>query len=69
MIVADFLRKVEEQPGLEVVYCDPTICIIRCPGLSPSQGTRCVRLGLWAVRRMYWEQIAEAMGILAQVTQ
>ena len=64
MIVADFLRKVEQQPGLQLVYCDPTICIVRLPG---PEGLRCVRLGLWAVRRMYWEQIAEALGLSAQV--
>jgi len=63
MVVADFLRKVAEQPGVELVHCDPTICIVRLP--EPG-GARYVRLGLWAVRRMYWEQIAEAVGMPAK---
>lgn len=57
MVTLDFFRRVDEHPWLELVYRDATICIVRCAGPA---GTRLIRLGLWAVRRMYWQQIAEA---------
>jgi len=57
MSVRDFLSKIQGHPDLDVVYSDPTMCIIRCLG---PQGERRIRLGLWAVRRMQWEQIVAA---------
>jgi len=60
MVVRDFMAKVEEHAELEVVYSDPTMCIVRYSG---RQGERRIRLGLWAVRRMRWEQIVEAFHI------
>jgi len=63
MSVQDFLAKIEKHPGLELVYSDPTMCIVRCLG---PHGERRIRLGLWAVRRMHWEQIVEAFRIPAQ---
>ena len=57
MIVRDFLSRIREHPALDLVYSDPTMCIIRCVG---SRGERRIRLGLWAVRRMQWEQIVDA---------
>ena len=60
MLVRDFLAKIETHPRLELVYSDPTMCIIRC---QSSEGERKIRLGLWAVRRMHWEQLVEAFRI------
>lgn len=60
MVVRDFLARVQDHPALELVYSDPTMCIIRC--LDEGVGRK-VRLGLWAVRRMQWEQIATAFGL------
>lgn len=57
MIVQDFLARVRAHPDLDVLYRDPTMCIIRCSGAT---GERRIRLGLWAVQRMHWEQIVEA---------
>ena len=57
MIVRDFLSKIREHPALDLVYSDPTMCIIRCAG---GDGERKIRLGLWAVRRMHWEQLVDA---------
>jgi hypothetical protein len=63
MILDDFLEKVQAHPWLELVYHDSTICIVRCHG---TEGARLVRLGLWAVQRLYWEQIAEALRVPLQ---
>ena len=64
MVVRDFLAKVREQPGLELVYSDSTMCIVRYSG---PEGERKVRLGFWAVRRMQWEQIIAAFRIPVRV--
>jgi len=62
MLIADFVQRVAEHPALELMYRDTTICIVRC---GRSAGSRRVRLGLWAIRRLYWEQLAEAMHVKA----
>lgn len=64
MNVQDFVQRVEEHAELSLAYKDDAICIIRCRGPA---GERRVRLGLWAVERMYWEQIAEVLGLAAHV--
>jgi len=58
MILADFMARLAEQPEFELVYSDQTMCIIRCRG---PWGERRIRLGLWAVRRMRWEDIVAAL--------
>ena len=64
MLLREFLNKIERHPNLELVYCDPTMCILRCRG---QNGERRIRLGLWAVRRMRWEQIVEAFHLPLEV--
>ena len=64
MVVRDFLTRVQEHPALELVYSDPTMCIVRC---SEGRGERRIRLGLWAVRRMHWEQIVAAFHLPVRV--
>jgi len=65
MLLRDFLNKVEMHPALDLVYSDPTMCILRCTG---PDGERRIRLGLWAVRRMHWEQIVEAFHLPVRVS-
>lgn len=65
MVVRDFLTKVQEHPSLALVYSDPTMCIIRC---DDTEGERKIRLGLWAVRRMHWEQIVAAFHLPMEMT-
>jgi hypothetical protein len=60
MGIGDFLTRIAEHPDLELLYQDPTVCIILCKGAA---GERRIRLGLWAVRRMRWEEIAAALQI------
>ena len=60
MLFEDFLAKINEHSELELVYSDPTMCIIRYTG---PEGGREIRLGVWAVRRMQWEHIVEAFHI------
>jgi hypothetical protein len=57
MVVEDFLDRIAANAALELVYRDPTMCIIRC---VQDGRERKIRLGLWAVRRMHWEQLVEA---------
>lgn len=64
MVVREFLSRVQQHPGLELVYSDPTMCIIRC---SQDGTEREIRLGLWAVRRMKWEQIVAAFRLPRRV--
>jgi len=64
MVVRDFLTKVQEHPSLALVYSDPTMCIIQC---AADNSRRKIRLGLWAVRRMHWEQIVEAFHLPVQI--
>jgi len=66
MLLRDFLTKVEQHPELELLYSDPTMCILRYTG---PEGERRIRLGLWAVRRMHWEQIVEAFHIPVSITE
>jgi hypothetical protein len=63
MLLREFLARIEKHPDLDLVYSDPTMCIIRCRG---PKGERRIRLGLWAVRRMHWEQLVEAFRIPVQ---
>ena len=64
-MVRDFLARVQAHPELDVLYTDPTMCIIRCAGPS---GERRIRLGLWAVQRMHWEQIVTAFRLPVRVS-
>ena len=65
MLVRDFVAEVQQHPRLDLVYRDPTMCIIRC---ADGRGERRIRLGLWAVRRMHWEQILHAFHLPARTT-
>ncbi|MFP4058592.1 MAG: hypothetical protein ACLF0G_17130 [Candidatus Brocadiia bacterium] len=60
MLIRDFLSKVRGCADLELLYSDPTMCILRWRG---PEGERRIRLGFWAVRRMHWEQIVDAFHI------
>jgi hypothetical protein len=62
MVVEEFLTRVREHPTLELVYNDPTMCIVRC---TEAGQERRIRLGLWAVRRMPWERIVAAFRLPA----
>ena len=64
MVVRDFLDRIQEHPALDVVYSDPTMCIIRC---TDGGAERRIRLGLWAVRRMHWEQIVAAFHLPVRI--
>jgi hypothetical protein len=64
MVVREFLDRVEAHPSLELVYSDNLICILRCLGTA---GERQVRLGLWVVERMRWEQILDGLGLASHV--
>jgi len=63
MLLRDFVSTVEARTDLELVYSDPTMCILLC---KSEGGERRIRLGLWAVRRMHWEQIVEAFHLPVQ---
>ncbi len=60
MTVDEFLSKVAESPALEVVHRDPTMIILRRHAEGRS---RTLRIGLWAIRRVQWEQLSEAWGL------
>ena len=63
MVVDEFLSRIAMEPALEVVYRDPTFCIIRC---VEGRCERMIRLGFWAVRRVHWEQIVDAFHLPVQ---
>jgi hypothetical protein len=60
MPIEEFLLRIARESAAELVYRDPTVCILRYRG---PEGERMIRLGLWAVRRMQWERLVEALGI------
>ena len=64
MLIEAFLSRVRSHPHLELVHRDSTMCMVAHSGPT---GERTVRLGLWAVRRLRWEQIAEALHVMRPV--
>lgn len=57
MLVKDFLARVAAHPHLAVVHRDATMCVIERNGSVPKQT---IRMGLWAVRRLRWDEFTEA---------
>ncbi len=66
MTVDEFLSKVAESPTLEVVHRDPTVIILRRHADGRS---RTLRIGLWALKRVRWEQLSEAWGLARHTEQ